>query len=76
MATETITIRVDARAAQAFKAAPEAQRQKFEQLLSLRLFEASQTSESLETLMRRISQNAQHRGLTPEILHDILNDDE
>ena len=34
--TETITIRVDARAVQAFKSAPEAQRQKLEQLLSLR----------------------------------------
>lgn len=76
MATETITIRVDARAAQVFKAAPESQRQKLEQLLSLRLLEASQTSEPLESLMRRISQSAQQRGLTPEILQDILNDDE
>ncbi len=76
MATETITIRVDARAAQAFKAAPEAQRQKLEQLLSFRLLEAAQTSESLEDLMRRISRHAQGRGLTPEILHDILNNDE
>lgn len=76
MATETITIRVDARAAQAFKAAPEAQRQKLEQLLSFRLLEAAQTSESLENLMRRISHNAQDRGLTPEILQEILRDDE
>ena len=76
MATETITIRVDARAAQVFKAAPEAEQQKLEELLSLRLLEASQTSESLESLMRHISQNAQQLGLTPEILQDILNDDE
>lgn len=74
--TETITIRVDARAVQAFKSAPEAQRQKLEQLLSLRLLEASQANEPLESLMRRISQNAQQRGLTPEILQDILNDEE
>lgn len=76
MATETITIRVDSRAAQAFKAAPEAQRQKLEQLLSFRLLEAAQMSESLEDLMRRISHNAQSRGLTPEMLQDMLSDDE
>ncbi len=58
MTIETITIRVDARAAQAFNAAPEAQRQKLEQLLSLRLLEASQTTEPLEILMHRISQQA------------------
>ncbi len=75
MTTETITIRVDARAAQAFKSAPEAQRQKLEQLLSFRLLAASQMREPLEHLMRRISRNAQHRGLTPEILQDILHDD-
>lgn len=76
MTTETITIRVDARAAQIFKSAPEAERQKLEQLLSFRLLEASQTNEPLEVLMHRISQNAQRRGLTPEILQDILDDDE
>ena len=76
MTTETITIRVDARAAQAFKSAPEAQRQKLEQLLSFRLLEASRTGEPLESLMRRISQNAQQHGLTPEILQDILDGDE
>ena len=76
MTTEAITIRVDPQAARAFNAAPEAQRQKLEQLLSFRLLEAAQTPESLDVLMRRISHQAQQRGLTPAILHDILNDDE
>ena len=76
MTTEPITIRVDARAAHAFKTASDDERRKLEALLSLRLLEAVQTTEPLEQLMRRISQNAQQRGLTPEILQDILNDAE
>jgi hypothetical protein len=40
------------------------------------LLEALQTNEPLESFMRRISQNAQQRDLTPEILHDMLNDNE
>lgn len=76
MATETITIHVDARAAHAFNTASEDERRKLEALLSLRLLKAVQTTEPLEHLMRRISQNAQRRGLTPEILQDILNDAE
>jgi hypothetical protein len=76
MTTETITIRVDARAAQAFNTASDEERRKLEALLSLRLLEAAQTAEPLEQLMRRISANAQQRGLTPEILQDILNEAE
>ena len=76
MTTETITIRVDARAAEAFNTASEDERRKLEALLSLRLLEAVRTTEPLEQLMRRISSNAQQRGLTPEILQDILNDAE
>jgi hypothetical protein len=76
MTTETITIRVDARAAEAFNTASDDERRKLEALLSLRLLEVVQTTEPLEQLMRRISANAQQRGLTPEILQDILNDAE
>lgn len=76
MTTETITIHVDPRAAEAFNKASDEERQKLEALLSLRLLEVVQTTEPLEQLMRRISANAQQRGLTPEILQDILNDPE
>ncbi|PDW03927.1 hypothetical protein [Candidatus Viridilinea mediisalina] len=76
MTTETITIRVDVRAAQAFKTASNEERQKLEALLSLRLLEAAQSTESLEQLMRRISHNAQQRGLTPELLEAILHESE
>lgn len=76
MTTETITVQVDPRAAQAFNALSQEERQKLGILLSLRVLEATATSESLEDLMRRISRNARQRGLTPEILEELLNDDE
>lgn len=76
MTTETISIRVDPRAAYAFKMAPESERQKLEQLLSFRLLEAAQLQEPLETLMRRLSRNAHQRGLTEDMLPDLLHDDD
>lgn len=72
MTTETITIRVDARAAEAFRSVSDEEKRKLEAILSLRLLEVTRTQESLEAVMRRISRNAQQRGLTPEILQDIL----
>ncbi len=74
MTTESITIHVDPQLARLFKAAPAEQQRKVELLLNLRLLEAFDTTETLEDLMRRMSRTAQARGLTPEILQDILND--
>jgi hypothetical protein len=76
MSTETITIQVDSRAAQAYNALSQEERQKLGVLLSLRVLEATETTETLESLMRRISRNARQRGLTPELLEELLNDDE
>ncbi len=73
---ETISIRVDAKVAQTFHAMPLDQQRKIEAMLSIRLIEALQTNNVLEQVMRQISKNAQQRGLTPEILADILRDDE
>ncbi|HEY2415716.1 MAG TPA: hypothetical protein VGI40_25985 [Pirellulaceae bacterium] len=74
MQTEEITIRVDADAARAYRAAPDQQRRKFDLLLSLRLQDALQPADSLQNLMRDISRKAQERGLTPEILESILRE--
>jgi hypothetical protein len=76
MSTETITVQVDSRAAQAFNALSQEDRQKLGILLSLRVLEATESSETLEDLMRRISRNARQRGLTPELLEELLKDDE
>ena len=47
-------------------------RRKLETLLSLRLLEATRTPESLSRVMSEISRNAQARGLTPDMLQDLL----
>lgn len=76
METKTITIRVNAEVARIFEAASEEQRRKLEALLSLKLSDATRSKKSLEEVMREISRNAQTRGLTPEILDSILNEEE
>ena len=72
--TREITIRVDPAAAEAYQAASEAQRRKLDLLLSLRLMEAARSPQSLEEVIDQVGRNAQSRGLTPEILDNILKD--
>ena len=74
MGTETITIRVDAEAARTFKALPEEDRNKLEALLRLRLNEVTQRRESLDAVMREISDKAKTRGLTSEVLKSLLDE--
>ncbi|MCL1468581.1 MULTISPECIES: hypothetical protein [Argonema] len=74
METKTITIRVNAEVARIFETASEEQRRKLEVLLSLKLSEATRNKKTLEEVMSEISRKARVRGLTPEILDSILND--
>jgi hypothetical protein len=75
MQTEPITIHVDAAAAQAFKSASDEERRKLEAWLSLRLLEVARSKESLLAVMDEISSSkAQERGLTPEALQSILDE--
>ena len=71
-AMQTISIQVSPEAAQAFLKASEEDRRKLELLISLRLLEVARTRKPLEDVMREISRSAQARGLTPDILDDIL----
>jgi len=71
---QTVNIQVTPEAAKAFRNASPAERKKLELLLSLRLLEVSRARKSLEEVMREISRSAQVRGLTPEILDDLLKD--
>ncbi len=75
METKTITIRVNAEVARIFEAAFEEQRRKLEALLSLKLGYATRSQKKLAEVMSEISQKAQARGLTPEILDSILNEE-
>jgi hypothetical protein len=73
-AMQTISIQVLPEAALAFRKASEEDRRKLEVLISLHLLEVVRARKPLEDVMREISRSAQARGLTPEILDDILKD--
>ncbi|PKN61911.1 MAG: hypothetical protein CVU57_26910 [Deltaproteobacteria bacterium HGW-Deltaproteobacteria-15] len=75
METERITILVDAEAAKAFKSASAEDRRKLEALLSIRISEVMRTQESLQAIMDEISEKAETRGLTQEVLKKLLNED-
>ena len=76
MATETISLEVDADAARAFSTASAEDRRKLQLLLSLRLRElTSQPVRPLKEVMDEIGRYAEARGMTPEILESLLRDE-
>ena len=76
MATVNISIRVDEKAAEAFAAASTEKQRKIEFLLSLRLRDLTLGSRrSLKVIMDEIGEQAKERGLTPEILESLLQDE-
>ena len=72
--TDTITITVDPDLADAYRAASGQDRRKLDLLLNLRLRDVTRTGESLHEFMAEITRNARGRGLTPEILEELLTD--
>lgn len=74
MRTDQITISVGADAASAYRAASEEDRRKLDLILSLRLTEAARSSQPLKDVMRQIRRKAEERGLTPEILESLLDE--
>ena len=73
--TQTITIEVERSVAQAYLAASPAIRAKLDALLNLTLQRAFFETRSLEEVMDELSHNAQARGLTPQILAEILDEE-
>lgn len=72
-----LEIPVETEIAQIYAAASENDRRKLAVMVQLWLRElASPTSDVLGDIMDRISATAQARGLTPDILAELLNDDE
>ena len=72
----TISIEVDEEAARAYAAASAEQKRKLQLLLNLRLREImSEPPRPLSEVMDQMGAEAQARGLTPEILDSILNDE-
>ncbi len=71
----SITIPVDQQIAQAWNAADDQDRQKAQVLVGLWLRELlSEKRRSLDEIMEEAGRKAEARGLTPEILEDILKD--
>ena len=76
MATTNITIEVGEAAARAFADASPNDKRKLQLLLSLRLQELTATPDTpLQSVMDEIGRTAEGRGLTPEILETLLNDE-
>lgn len=74
MNTQTITIEVDSQLAAAYNGVSDEQRRKINALLGLRLDEAMRSSRNLEEIMSDMSRRASERGLTPEILDELLKE--
>lgn len=70
-----ITVEVDARIAKAYTGASKEEQRKLGALLSLRLGEVIHAQRSLEDVMRDMSSKAQARGLTMEILEELLQEE-
>ena len=76
MSTEAITLEVDSEAAQVFKSASTEDQEKLQVLLGIWLKEyAKADAASLKETMTEISRKSQSRGLTPETLESILEEE-
>lgn len=73
--TEQITVSVDPNVARAYRTASDSERRKFDLLVNLRLREAIGPRKSLMDIVEEIGRNAERRGLTPEILQSILDEE-
>ena len=76
MPTATISIQVDEEAAKAFTTASAEEQRKIELLLRLRLQDLTLGPQRpLKAVMDEIGEQAEARGLTPEILESLLRDE-
>jgi len=73
MATRTISIRVSDEAARTYESASEEERRKLDALLTIQLAQPRRDGRSLEEVIGEMSRKARERGLTPEILDEILS---
>lgn len=72
---KTVTIELEDEAARVFQSASDEERKRIEMLLSLWLREyASASNAPFETLLDKMSERAEARGLTPEILDSLLQE--
>ena len=72
--TDTITVTVDAEVAEKYRSASDMDRRRMDFLINSHLRKIMGPRRPLEETMRELSQEAQKRGLTPEILQSILDE--
>ena len=75
MPIATISVPLDAEAAQIYNAASVEEQEKLCALISFWLREFNASPKPLKVLMDEISDKAEKRGLTPQILDSLLRDD-
>ncbi len=73
MAIANITIPLDAQTARIYTGASTEDKKKLRLLLSFWLREFAISPRPLKVIMDEVSEKAQARGLTPEILESLLN---
>ena len=73
MTVTTVTIAVDTDTARIYSAASPEDQKKLRLLMSLWLREFAGSPTPLKVILDEISEKAQSRGLTPEILESLLN---
>lgn len=76
MSETVITIATDADTAAKYNAATDMERRKIQLLVRVLLQNTPPSKKSLQQLMDEMSAEAQAKGLTPEILDELLQDDE
>ena len=72
--TQTISISVDSDIQQAFEQASEEERQELQVLVSL-FFKEGWAKKNVVEVMQEIGTRAQERGLTPDNLDEVLQDE-
>lgn len=72
--SDQITVSVDLDVANAYRMVSDNDRRKLDLIINLRLRDARRSKSSLKDVLREISQKAQQRGLTPEILQSLLDE--
>ncbi|MCA6522116.1 MAG: hypothetical protein ACK6CP_01535 [Pseudanabaena sp.] len=72
---ETITINVDSEVAKAYREAQVNKQQQLSTMIKL-FFQPDLANKTLSQVMAEIADKAEKRGLTPEILQSILEDDD
>lgn len=72
---DQIAVSADSEVAGLCRSASATDRRKFDMSVNLRLHDAARPGRTLQKIMYEVSRNAQARGLTPDILQSILDEE-